>query len=147
MSNKSAFKELFTNMVNAGGNTKSIAKQMTQMLKVYVKESSPHFLVSDSHFFVPAYFSSEAVAAFRAKFPNVSVDSLQGKVIIISKWSLELRRVDSNQVWTSYAGLEVRLIVNEFKPEMSGALNLPRHPTNLYRDDEFKTTIQHFRFQ
>jgi hypothetical protein len=30
---------------------------------------------------------------------------------------------------------------------MSGSINLPRHPSNLYRDDEFKTTIQHFRFQ
>jgi hypothetical protein len=76
MSNKSAFKELFSSFVKNGGNTKAISKQMGQMLKVYVKESSPHFLVSDSHFFVPAYFSSEAVAAFRAKFPNVSVDSL-----------------------------------------------------------------------
>ena len=55
------------------------------------------------------------------------------------------RKVDSNQVWTSYAGLEVRLIVHEFKPEMSGSVSLPRHPSNLYRDDEFKTTIQNFR--
>ena len=113
---ESAFKKLFTDMVSGGSVSPAMRKQM---LKVYVKESNPHFLVSDSHFFVPAYFTPEAVASFRAKFPNVSVDSLQGKVILISKWNLELRKVDSNAVWTSYSGLEVRLIVSEFKPQLS----------------------------
>jgi hypothetical protein len=143
----SAFKKLYTDLINGDGNTKCIESQMKQMLKVHVKESSPHFLVSDSHFFVPAYFTANAVAEFRAKFPNVAVEQLAGKVCVLSKWSLEMRKVDSNQVWTSYAGLEVRLIVHQFKPEMSGSVSLPRHPSNLYRDDEFKTTIQAFRFR
>lgn len=103
--------------------------------------------MSDGHFFVPAYFTAEAVASFRTRCPNVSVDGLSGKIIQIQKWNLEMRRVDSNQVWTSYAGLEVRLIVQDFRPRFSDPSPANSHPTNLFRDDEFKTTIQAFRFQ
>ena len=143
----SAFKTLFTDMIKAGGDANKLNKQnLKQQLRLYVKEASPHFLVSDSQFFVPAYFTPEAAVNFNSKFASVSVDSLAGKVILVTKWDLELRRVDSNQVWTSYAGLEVRLIVKEFKPVMNDQGALPRHPTNLYRDDEFKTTIQQHRF-
>jgi len=143
----SAFKTLFTDMIKAGGDASKLNKSnLKQQLRLYVKEASPHFLVSDSQYFVPAYFTPEAAVNFNSKFASVSVDSLAGKVILVTKWDLELRRVDSNQVWTSYAGLEVRLIVKEFKPVMNDNGALPRHPTNLYRDDEFKTTIQHYRF-
>lgn len=143
----SAFKTLFTDMIKNGGDVEKLNKgDLKRQLKLYVKEASPHFLVSDSQFFVPAYFTPEAAVNFNSKFASVSVDSLAGKVILVNKWDLELRRVDSNQVWTSYAGLEVRLIVKEFKPMMNDQGALPRHPTNLYRDDEFKTTIQQYRF-
>jgi len=143
----SAFKTLFTDMIKSGGDAKSLNQaDLKRQLKLYVKEASPHFLVSDSQFFVPAYFTPEAAVNFNSKFASVSVDSLAGKVILVNKWDLELRRVDSNQVWTSYAGLEVRLIVKEFKPMMNDQGAVPRHPTNLYRDDEFKTTIQQYRF-
>ena len=43
------------------------------------------------------------------------------------------------------AGLEVRLVVHSFKPQLSEKLHPTRWPTNLYRDDEFKTTIQALR--
>jgi len=115
------------------------------MLKVFVKETSPYFLISDSYFYVPAYFTQAALDDFEKKFPSVKVQDLHSKVILITNWSLELKKVDSNAVFTSYAGLEVRLIVNSFKPQLGEAIHPVRWPTNLYRDDEFKTTIQHFR--
>lgn len=135
-------------MIGAGGDAKGLSKSVAgQQIKVHVKESTPHFLVSDGHFFVPAYFTAEAVASFRTRCPNVSVEGLAGKIIQIQKWNLEMRQVDSNQVWTSYAGLEVRLIVQDFRPRFSDASPQNSHPSNLYRDDEFKTTIQDYRFQ
>jgi len=70
---------------------------------------------------------------------------LNEKVVLISNWSLELRRVDSNAVFTSYNGLEVRLIVHSFKPNLSEQVHPKRWPSNLYRDSEFKGTIQAFR--
>jgi len=115
------------------------------MLKVFVKETNPYFLISDSYFYVPAYFTQAALDDFEKKFPTTKVGDLNEKVILITGWSLELKKVDSNTVFTSYAGLEVRLVVNGFKPQLGEAIHPTRWPTNLYRDDEFKTTIQHFR--
>jgi len=142
----SAFKTLFTDMVQNGGDYSKLSKDITkQMLKVFVKETSPYFLVSDSYFFVPAYFTRAALDEFEKKFSNVKVGDLSEKVILISNWSLELKKVDSNAVFTSYAGLEVRLIVHSFKPQLGESLHPTRWPSNLYRDDEFKTCIQAFR--
>jgi hypothetical protein len=147
MSN-SAFKTLFTDMVHHSGDFSKLSRDIkNQMLKVFVKETQPYFLVSDSFFFVPAYFTRSALDEFEKKFPNVKVQDLQEKVILINNWSLELKKVDSNAVFTSYAGLEVRLVVHSFKPQLSEKLHPTRWPTNLYRDDEFKTTIQALRHQ
>ena len=142
----SAFKTLFTDMVNNGGDFSRLSKDLTkQMLKVFVKETSPYFLISDGYFFVPAYFTRAALDEFEKKFSNIKVADLNEKVVLISNWSLELRRVDSNAVFTSYNGLEVRLIVHSFKPNMSEQVHPKRWPSNLYRDSEFKGTIQAFR--
>jgi hypothetical protein len=142
----SAFKKLFTDIISADGDASKLSKDISkQMLKVFVKETQPYFLVSDSYFYVPAYFTQAALDEFKKKNPSHSLNDLAEKVVLISNWSLELKRVDSNAVFTSYSGLEVRLIIHGFKPQFQEALHPTRYPTNLYRDDEFKTTIQHFR--
>ena len=123
----SAFKKLFTDIINADGDASKLNKDLSkQMLKVFVKETSPYFLVSDSFFYVPAYFTQAALDEYKKKFANVELNDL-------------------NAVFTSYAGVEVRLVIHSFKPQLTEALHPTRWPTNLYRDDEFKTTIQHFR--
>jgi Telomere-binding protein beta subunit (TEBP beta) len=94
---------------------------------------------------VPAYFTKEAVSEFKSKFANVDIIDLDEKVIVLEKWSLEMKKVNSAEVFTSYANLEVRLIVHAFKPQLQEKLNPTRFPINLFRDDEMKTTIQHFR--
>jgi hypothetical protein len=142
----SAFKTLFTDLINHNGDSSKLSKDLSkQMLKVFVKETSPYFLISDSYFYVPAYFTQAALDDFQKKFPTTSFSDLNQKVILITNWSLELKKVDSNSVFTSYGGIEVRLVVNGFKPQLGEAIHPVRWPTNLYRDDEFKTTIQHFR--
>ena len=65
----------------------------------------------------------------------------------MNDWRLELRRVNSNEVWTSYADLEPRLIVTSLKPNVGEKLNPHRFPQNLFRDSEIKTVIQNFRHQ
>ena len=80
----SAFKELFTQMIEAGGHSTDLSKTVSgQQIKVQVKESTPHFLISDGHFFVPAYFTPQAVASFGARCPDVAVENLPGKIIQI----------------------------------------------------------------
>jgi len=110
-----------------------------------VKESYPYFLVTDGYFFVQLYFTKEAIADFKSKFNNVNVTDLHDRVILINNWTLELRKVNSAEIFTSYANLEVRLIAHSFKPNLNERLNPTRYPTNLFRDDEVKTIIQHFR--
>jgi hypothetical protein len=44
----------------------------------------------------------------------VDITDLKSEVIIIKDWDLELVKVDSTQVFTSYAGVELRLIVKSF---------------------------------
>jgi hypothetical protein len=124
-----------------------VSKDLKKPIKCYVKESFPHFLVSDGYFFVPVYFTKEAVSEYKSKFSNVHITDLQERVIILNTWHLEMKRVNSAEVFTSYANLEVRLIVTSFKPNLQEKLNPNRYPTNLFRDDEMKTTVQHFRHQ
>ena len=138
----SAFKTLYTQMIEAGGNYDALpASLFKKDLQVFVKESRPLFLVSDSFFYVPAYFTQAALSEYSSKFSNVKIHDLESKVIVISKWSLELRKVNSAEVFTSYAGLECRLVIHSFKPQLKENLHPARYPTNLYRDDEFKTTV------
>lgn len=144
---QSAFKQLYTELFNNGGDFGKVSNNLKKPLKCYVKESYPHFLVTDGYFFVTPYFTKEAVSEFHSKFPNVNIVDLHDKVIVINNWSLELRKVNSAEVFTSYANLEARLIVHSFKPNLQERLNPTRYPVNLYRDDEFKTTILHFRHE
>ena len=142
----SAFKTLYTQMIQNGGDYNGLPQNLLKKdLQVFVKETRPYFLVSDSFFYVPAYFTQAAITEYQSRFPQVNVLDLDGKVIVITKWTLELRRVNSAEVFTSYAGVECRLIVHSFKPQLKESLHPTRYPTNLYRDDEFKTTIQAFR--
>jgi hypothetical protein len=46
----------------------------------------------------------------------VSIIDLAEKVIVVNTWSLEMKKVNSAEVFTSYANLEARLIVHSFKP-------------------------------
>jgi hypothetical protein len=144
---QSAFKQLYTEMFNQGGDFSKVSKDLKKPLKCYVKESYPHFLITDGFFFVPAYFTKDAVTEFHQKFANVNIVDLHDKVIVLNNWTLEMRRVNSAEVFTSYSNLEVRLVVTSFKPNLQEKLNPTRYPINLFRDDEMKTIIQHFRHE
>ena len=134
-------------MFNKGGDFNKVDKSLQKPIKCYVKESYPYFLITDAYFFVPAYFTKDAIAEFKQKFSNVGILDLAEKVIVLNNWSLEMKKVNSAEVFTSYANLEVRLIVHSFKPLLQEKLAPTRYPINLFRDDEIKTTIQHFRHQ
>lgn len=137
----SAFKQIFTEIFNNGGDFSKLSKDVKKPIKCFVKESYPYFLVSDGYFFVPCYFTKEAVAEFRSKYSNVNITDMRDKVIILNEWSLEMKKVDSREVFTSYLNLEARLIVKSCKPVLQEKLNPTRYPVNLFREDEMKTTI------
>jgi hypothetical protein len=91
------------------------------------------------------YFTKKAIDDFKGKSTNVNITDLKTRVITITDWSLEMVSVNSQEVFTSYDGLEVRLVAKAFKLEKgSDKVILSRHPTNLYRDAEVKTIVQNF---
>jgi hypothetical protein len=146
----SAFKQLYSEMFKNGGDfnklSNSIPKVTKQQIKCYVKESFPHFLVTDNYFYVACYFTKKAVDDFKSRYSNMNITDLKSKVILITEWTLEMNKVNSAEVFTSYGGLEVRLIVKQFKVslEKSDQVRLTRHPVNMFRDDEMKTLIQNY---
>jgi len=146
MPETSAFKQLYTAMFNNGGDfSKLPAAQRSQHIKCYVKESFPHFLVTDNFYYVACYFTKKALDDFKAKNANVNVTDLKSRVITITDWTLEMNRVNSADVFTSYGGHEVRLIVKAFTHKAGNdKVVLSRHAQNLFRDAEMKTVVQNF---
>jgi hypothetical protein len=66
----------------------------------------------------------------------------------LNKWSLELVVDENNKTFTSYAGLELRLIIHDFKVVSNSKMQLEnKNPINLFRDDQSRAYIQNFLFQ
>jgi hypothetical protein len=146
MTEKSAFKALFTEMVASNGDFSKVNAKYKKSIKVFVKESYPHFLISDGYFYVPAYFTKEAVKEFREKNNSHIVD-LADKVIVLNKWTLETRKAGRDNAFGSYDGVEIKLVVQSFKTSLQDKLNPVRYPSNLFRDNEMKTIIQHYKHE
>lgn len=147
MSQESAFKLLYSEVFKNGGDVNKVTAKMHNQIKCYVKESFPYFLVADNYFYIPCYFTKKAVEQFKSKTPNVNITDLKREVIIIQDWSLELAQVNSANVFTSYAGVELKLIVKSFKVQPGGEknkLSIIRYPVNIYRDSEIKNLISSF---
>ena len=147
---QSAFKQLFSEILEQAGDFSKVSSDLKKPLKVFVKESYPFFLVTDGYFFIQTYFTKEAIAEYKAKFGNLNITDLHDRVIVLNSWTLEFRKVNSVEVFTSYGNLEIRLIVTSFKPILNEKLNPTRYSINLFRDHDIKTQIQylhHFALQ
>jgi len=148
----SAFKTLYSAMINSGGDLNKVQSEFkdatgkVKKIKCFVKESFPYFLVTDNHFYVPCYFTKKAVDTFKSQNAGVNITDLKSKVVEIGDWHLEMAKVDSSTCFTSYAGIEIRLIVGSFKlvQGTKEKVLLSRYPVNLYRDDEMKTLFQSY---
>lgn len=149
MADKSAFKKLYSTMINNGGDVGAVMKEfndgkgVVKKIKCFVKESFPYFLVTDNYFYIPCYFTKKAVDEFKSKHSGVNITDLKSKIIEIGDWTLEMAKVNSADVFTSYGGIEIKLIAKSFKLAASKEqVLLSRYPLNLYRDDEMKTLFQ-----
>ncbi len=75
---------------------------------------------------------------------NINITDLQEGLISISKWECEFVLINSAEEYTSYGGIEMRLIVHEFKVKLGEHINMSKYPANLYRDDDVKTHLLGF---
>jgi hypothetical protein len=141
-SSSSAFKTLLTNLLEVGGDTMKLNPKFTRPIKCAVKETYPNFVLHDGNFFVSAYFTPEAYESHYLK-SKLSLTELQDFMIKINKWTLELSQVDSSKVFTSYASLEMRIVIHEFSvvSETRVSFEKANWPVNLYRDDDVRQHI------
>ena len=63
-------------------------------------------------------------------------------MVQINNWTIEL--VGNANCFTSYAGVEMRMIIHQMDIKKDYRVELKKFPTNLYRDDKMKTSIQNF---
>jgi hypothetical protein len=67
-------------------------------------------------------------------------------VVSVLDWSLEVVKVDSKEVFTSYQDIEIKMIIHKFKPCYNEKVPiLPRtYALNIYREDFIKINIQKY---
>jgi hypothetical protein len=144
---QSAFKTLLVRFLEANADMLKLPSKYHCPIKCSVKESSPNFLLTDGVFFISGYFTPEALQKHEAT-GGIPVANLQGFLIDLNKWSLELIVDQNNKTFTSYAGLELRLIIHDFKVVSSTKMLLEnKNPINLFRDDQSRAYIQNFLYQ
>jgi hypothetical protein len=79
---------------------------------------------------------------------TVKISELRDYMVTIENWTLELVQVADQTSFTSYLGLEMRLIIHKFKQFSQTRVDLPnKFPLNLYRDDYACACIQNFLLQ
>ena len=62
-------------------------------------------------------------------------------MVQINKWTIELIGSSTSQTFTSYAGVEMRMIIHQMDIKKDYKVELKKYPTNLYRDDLMKHVI------
>ena len=111
---QSAFKTLLVKFLQANADMLKLPSKYHVPIKCSVEKSSPNFLITDGLFFIGGYFTQEALDKHKAR-NGVAVENLKGFLIDLNKWSLELVVNSSTDIFTSYAGLELRMIIHDFK--------------------------------
>lgn len=106
----SAFQILLSSIIEANGDMDKMPKKFKGALRCSVKETSPNFLVTDGSYFISAYFTEESYKNFRKENSSLRVTDIQDIMVQINKWSIEL--VGCNDCFTSYAGVEMRMIIH-----------------------------------
>jgi hypothetical protein len=137
----SAFKTLMLEMLKCHGDFSKVNSHIrSSTIKCTVKQTYPRFLISDGTFFMQGFLTKDAFNKFHGSKTH-NITDLKEAVITISKWECELLTAMGPQEATSYNGLEMRLIIHDFKVKEGEHVNMIRVPANLYRDDDVKSHI------
>ena len=65
-------------------------------------------------------------------------------MVQINKWTIELVGSVHTKSFTSYAGVEMKMIIHQMDIKKDYKVELKKYPTNLYRDDMMKGAIMTF---
>ena len=75
---------------------------------------------------------------------NINISDLADGLIVITKWHAELALVSTDEEFNSYGGIEMRMVITDFKVKIKDEVNMNKYPASLYRDDEVKITLSKF---
>ena len=128
---------MLANILEANGDMAKMPKKFKGALRCSVKETSPNFLVTDGSYFISAYFTPESYEQFRKENGALRVTDLKDIMVQINKWTIEL--VGTSDTFTSYAGIEMKMVIHQMDLKKDFRVELKKFPTNLYRDDKMKT--------
>lgn len=101
---------------------------------------NPQFIVNDETHFIGAYMTKKAFDAYRKEF-KVKISESKHEYFIVESWKMELVKVDSEEVFTSYADREVRLVIEKLKHDPKSNLTANTFVENLHRDNDLKLQV------
>lgn len=101
---------------------------------------NPQFILNDETHFVGAYLTKSAFDAYRKAY-KVKLSESRHEYFIVENWYLELVKVDSEEVFTSYADREVRLVIEKLKHDPKSNLTANTFVENLHRDNDLKLQV------
>jgi len=116
--------------LGVGGDPLKLDKKFTKPIRCAVREISPQLLLTDGQYNLSGYITKEAFANYSKNPSNdVKVTELRDYMITLDSWTLELVRVSADESFTSYAGIEMRLVINKFSKFSQTRVELAqRHP-------------------
>ncbi len=107
---------------------------------------NPQLILNDESHFIGAYLTKQAFDSYRrSKAPKLS--EAHSEKFKISDWMLELVKVDSETIYTSYADREVRLIVKNIKADPDSKISPNSFIDNLHRDNDVKLQVSRMNLE
>ena len=131
-------------MIEANGDMDKMQKKFKGPLRCSVKETYPNFLITDGSYYISAYFTEKSYKQFRDENSSLRVTDLMDIMVQINKWTIELIGSANHKTFTSYAGVEMRMIIHQMDIKKDYKVELKKYPTNLYRDDLMKQVISQY---
>lgn len=101
--------------------------------------------MTDSEFYLQAYWTPECFARFAKQYPETKVHKLRDFFLKVDKWSLQLVAVPYQESFSSYLNLECRFVLEEVSLLKGHKVEFDRFKVaNLYRDSDIMLAIQGF---
>ena len=95
----------------------NLKNENTRPLLLAVTDIIPSSVVSDGFTTIPATFTDKSLNA--SSLSRLILSDLKDKIIIVTKWHLELRKVREDR----NLGFTVYLVIDEFEPYLSQCLS------------------------
>jgi len=134
------FKRVAISLLEHDNDWDKVPNSLKGPISVQAYVDNPQFVVNDETHFIGAYLTKKCFDSYRREF-KVKLTESRHEYFIAENWKLELVKVDSEEVFTSYADREVRLVIEKLKHDPSSNLTANTFVENLHRDNDLKLQV------